>query len=58
MQPPLEGSLVACRCGAEGGETADGRCRRGVPALAGMDDATLTEWVRPVLARYLTGPAP
>jgi AcrR family transcriptional regulator len=30
----------------------------GVPALAGMDDATLTEWVRPVLARYLTGPAP
>jgi AcrR family transcriptional regulator len=30
----------------------------GVPALAGMDDATLTEWVRPVLARYLTGPPP
>ncbi|MGZ4516226.1 MAG: TetR/AcrR family transcriptional regulator [Mycobacterium sp.] len=30
----------------------------GVPALAAMDDATLTEWVRPVLARYLTGPAP
>ncbi|GAA4536985.1 TetR family transcriptional regulator [Mycobacterium paraffinicum] len=30
----------------------------GVPALAEMDDATLTEWVRPVLARYLTGPAP
>jgi AcrR family transcriptional regulator len=30
----------------------------GVPALAGMDDATLAEWVRPVLARYLTGPAP
>lgn len=30
----------------------------GVPALADMDDATLTEWVRPVLARYLTGPAP
>ena len=30
----------------------------GVPVLAGMDDATLTEWMRPVLARYLTGPAP
>jgi AcrR family transcriptional regulator len=30
----------------------------GVPALAAMDDATLTEWVRPVLARYLTDPAP
>ena len=30
----------------------------GVPALTGMDDAALTEWVRPVLARYLTGPAP
>ncbi|MFZ1177943.1 MAG: TetR family transcriptional regulator [Mycobacterium sp.] len=30
----------------------------GVPALAGMDDATLTEWMRPVLARYLTDPAP
>jgi AcrR family transcriptional regulator len=30
----------------------------GVPALAAMDDATLAEWLRPVLARYLTGPAP
>lgn len=30
----------------------------GVPALAEMDDDALTEWVRPVLARYLTGPAP
>jgi AcrR family transcriptional regulator len=30
----------------------------GVPALAGMDDAALTGWLRPVLARYLTGPAP
>lgn len=30
----------------------------GVPPLVAMDDATLTEWVRPVLARYLTGPAP
>lgn len=30
----------------------------GIPALTDMDDATLTEWVRPVLARYLTGPAP
>jgi AcrR family transcriptional regulator len=30
----------------------------GVPALVEMDDAALTEWVRPVLARYLTGPAP
>lgn len=30
----------------------------GVPALAAMDDATLTDWLRPVLARYLTGPPP
>lgn len=30
----------------------------GVPALAAMDDATLTEWLRPVLAHYLTGTAP
>ncbi|BBX61170.1 TetR family transcriptional regulator [Mycobacterium saskatchewanense] len=30
----------------------------GVPSLTGMADATLTEWLRPVLARYLTGPAP
>ncbi|BBZ44521.1 TetR/AcrR family transcriptional regulator [Mycobacterium parmense] len=30
----------------------------GVPALAAMDDATLIGWLRPVLARYLTGPAP
>lgn len=29
-----------------------------IPALAGMDDATLIEWLRPVLAHYLTGPAP
>lgn len=30
----------------------------GMPALAAMDDATLTEWLRPVLAHYLTGAAP
>ncbi|OBJ00585.1 TetR/AcrR family transcriptional regulator [Mycobacterium sp. 1465703.0] len=30
----------------------------GVPALVAMDDATLTEWLRPVLAHYLTGAAP
>src|SRR5690242_11420411 len=30
----------------------------GVPALVAMDDATLTEWLRPVLAHYLTGPSP
>lgn len=29
----------------------------GVPALAAMDEATLTDWVRPVIAHYLTGPA-
>jgi AcrR family transcriptional regulator len=29
----------------------------GVPPLAGMDDATLTDWLRPVLAYYLAGPA-
>jgi AcrR family transcriptional regulator len=26
-----------------------------IPSLAGMDDATLIEWLRPVLAHYLTG---
>ena len=30
----------------------------GVPSLTEMDDATLTEWLRPVLARYLAGPSP
>ncbi|WP_406815906.1 TetR family transcriptional regulator [Mycobacterium sp. M23085] len=30
----------------------------GLPALTAMDDATLTEWLRPVLAHYLTGTAP
>ena len=30
----------------------------GVPALVAMDDAALTEWLRPVLAHYLTGSAP
>lgn len=30
----------------------------GVPALVAMDDETLTEWLRPVLAHYLTGAAP
>ncbi len=29
-----------------------------IPALAGMADATLVEWLRPVLAHYLTGHAP
>jgi len=29
-----------------------------LPPLAGMDDATLTEWLRPVLAHYLADPAP
>jgi AcrR family transcriptional regulator len=29
-----------------------------LPALAGMDDATLIEWLRPVLAHYLTSPRP
>lgn len=29
-----------------------------LPPLVTMDDATLTDWVRPVLARYLTEPAP
>jgi AcrR family transcriptional regulator len=28
-----------------------------IPPLAGMDDADLIEWLRPVLAHYLTGPA-
>jgi AcrR family transcriptional regulator len=29
-----------------------------IPALAGMDDADLIEWLRPVLAHYLTGLGP
>jgi AcrR family transcriptional regulator len=29
-----------------------------VPPLVGMDDAQLTEWLRPVLAHYLADPAP
>jgi hypothetical protein len=29
-----------------------------VPPLAGMDDAQLIEWLRPVLAHYLADPAP
>jgi len=29
-----------------------------IPSLADMDDATLIEWLRPVLAHYLTGAAP
>ncbi len=29
-----------------------------IPPLAGMDDANLIEWLRPVLAHYLTGHAP
>lgn len=28
-----------------------------IPALADMEDADLIEWLRPVLARYLVGPA-
>jgi AcrR family transcriptional regulator len=30
----------------------------GIPPLAGMDDADLIEWVRPVLAHYLSGRGP
>ena len=30
----------------------------GVPPLAGMGDAQLIEWLRPVLAHYLADPAP
>jgi len=29
-----------------------------VPPLVGMDNAQLTEWLRPVLAHYLADPAP
>jgi AcrR family transcriptional regulator len=29
-----------------------------MPALTGMDDAQLIEWLRPVLVHYLTDPAP
>ncbi|SOJ52574.1 putative HTH-type transcriptional regulator YbiH [Mycobacterium simulans] len=29
-----------------------------IPALVDMDDATLIDWLRPVLAHYLAGPAP
>jgi AcrR family transcriptional regulator len=30
----------------------------GIPPLAGMDDARLVEWLRPVFVHYLTHPAP
>jgi AcrR family transcriptional regulator len=30
----------------------------GNPPLVAMDDATLTEWLRPIVALYLTGKAP
>jgi AcrR family transcriptional regulator len=30
----------------------------GLPPLANMDDAALIAWLRPVLAHYLSGPAP
>ncbi|MBB3601348.1 AcrR family transcriptional regulator [Mycolicibacterium sp. BK556] len=37
---------------------AVGRYVLGIPPLVTMDDATLTEWLRPVLAHYLGDPAP
>jgi hypothetical protein len=40
------------------GHRAVARCVLGVPPLVGMDDAQLIEWLRPVLAHYLTDPAP
>jgi len=30
----------------------------GIPPIVAMDDATLTEWLRPVVAHYLSDPAP
>jgi hypothetical protein len=30
----------------------------GVPPLTAMSDAQLVEWLRPVIAHYLTDPAP
>lgn len=35
-----------------------GRYVLGIPPLVDMDDATLTEWLRPVVAHYLGDPAP
>jgi AcrR family transcriptional regulator len=37
---------------------AVGRYILAIPPLAGMDDARLIDWLRPVLAHYLTDPAP
>ncbi|WP_431238388.1 TetR family transcriptional regulator [Mycolicibacterium aichiense] len=37
---------------------AVGRYVLGLPPLVAMDDATLTEWLRPVVAHYLGEPAP
>jgi AcrR family transcriptional regulator len=37
---------------------AVGRYILAIPPLAGMTDARLIEWLRPVLAHYLTDPAP
>lgn len=37
---------------------AVGRYVLGLPPLVAMDDATLAEWLRPVVAHYLSDPAP
>lgn len=37
---------------------AVGRYVLGLPPLVAMDDATLAEWLRPVVAHYLGDPAP
>ncbi|WP_431235611.1 TetR family transcriptional regulator [Mycolicibacterium psychrotolerans] len=37
---------------------AVGRYVLGIPPLVAMDDVTLAEWLRPVVAHYLSDPAP
>jgi hypothetical protein len=37
---------------------AAARCILGVPPLTAMSDAQLLGWLRPVIAHYLTDPAP
>lgn len=53
-QPAERAALV----GAQMLGVAVARNILGVPPIAAMDDATLGEWLRPVLAHYLSAPAP
>lgn len=55
---PDRGAERAALVGSQLLGVAVARYILGVPPLAAMDDATLTDWLRPVLAHYLSSPAP